>query len=408
MKNEGGRNMRILHLLAQRPGFTGSGVYLQSIVRLADADGHQQAVLCGIPAREAVSFEVKNQPELSPVFFESAKLRFPVVGMSNVMPYKSTRYDQLKGKKLKRWMKVFTAQITKAVIEFQPDIILSHHTWLLSAIARQIAPGLPFCMINHGTALRQVKFCPEITAYILPHLCKSDLVYALNQIQKDNLVKEFQIDPEKIKITGNGYNENIFYPGLHKQGKIRKLVYAGKIAYAKGLWELLMSLIALSDSGTEFELTMCGSGSGEELDDIMFLVEKCPFPVKITGNISQNELADIFRASDIFILPSYYEGLPLVLIEALACGLQVIVNDLPGIRKWLGKAVCSSKMIDFVSLPRLDDVYSPLSEDILSYCQRLTKTIGKRLVTKSPQVDLSKEIKKFSWLEVFNRMKQYW
>ena len=39
--------------------------------------------------------------------------------------------------------------------------------------------------------------------------------------------------------------------------------------------------------------------------------------------------------SDVFVLPSFYEGLPLVIIEALACGTYVICTDLPGIRNWI-------------------------------------------------------------------------
>jgi len=234
--------MRILHLLAQRPGLIGSGVYLQSMVRLADADGHQQAVLCGVPAKEQINFEAANQPQLYPVRFETKELPFPVVGMSNVMPYKSTRYNRLKGKMLIQWKDAFTSQITKAVAEFKPDIILSHHVWLLSALTRQIAPEIPLYLINHGTALRQAKFCPQIAADILPHLQKSDLVFALNQTQKDNLIKEFQINAEKIKITGNGYNETVFYSEKRQPNKVKKLVYAGKISFAKGLRELLATL----------------------------------------------------------------------------------------------------------------------------------------------------------------------
>jgi glycosyltransferase involved in cell wall biosynthesis len=346
--------MRILHLLAQRPGFTGSGVYLQSIVRLADTAGYQQAVLCGVPAGTEVSFEAKQQPQLYPVWFESAKLPFAVTGMSNVMPYKSTRYDQLKGKMLEQWKTAFTEQIFKAVKEFQPDIILSHHLWLLSALTRQIAPDIPLYLINHGTALRQQQFCPSLAAEVIPHLQKAELVFALNNTQKDKLVSEFKLDPDKIIITGNGYNEAVFYPVKRQPNKVKKLVYADKISYAKGLKELLAALEFCYSSGDRFMLTICGSGAGSEMHKLQALAEKCSFSIVFTGNISQSDLADIFRSSDIFILPSYYEGLPLVLIEALACSLQVIVNDLPGVKEWLGKDICESGMIDFVTLPVLD------------------------------------------------------
>ncbi|MCF7911933.1 MAG: glycosyltransferase family 4 protein [Candidatus Cloacimonetes bacterium] len=400
--------MKILHLLAQKPGFTGSGVYLQSIVRLADAEGHQQAVLCGIPAGEKVVFDAGYQPQLYPVWFESGDLPFPVVGMSNVMPYKSTRYDKLTPRQLIKWETAFNQQITKAVEEFQPDIILSHHLWLLSALARQIAPDTPLYLINHGTALRQAKFCPRLAAQILPHLQKAELVFALNKTQKAKLIDEFQLDPEKIIITGNGYNETVFYPEKRQSNKVKKLVYASKISYAKGTKELLATLQYCYLADDRFELTICGSGAGSELYKLKEIAEKCSYPLEFTGNITQQELADIFRSSNIFILPSYYEGLPLVLIEALACGLQVIVNDLPGVKEWLGKDICESGMIDFVTLPDLDTTYIPMMYDIPDYIERLALSIKKCLKARKKPVSLEEEIKKYSWSAVFDRIKQYW
>ncbi|MDP8219960.1 MAG: glycosyltransferase [Candidatus Stygibacter frigidus] len=164
---------------------------------------------------------------------------------------------------LKQWTDAFTSQITKAVAEFKPDIIISHHIWLLSAIARQIAPDIPLYLINHGTALRQAKFCPQIATEIMPDLQNADLVFALNETQKDNIIKEFHLDPEKIKITGNGYNEAFFYSEKRQPDKVKKLVYAGKISFAKGLRELLATLEYTYMSGSRFELTICGSGAGD-------------------------------------------------------------------------------------------------------------------------------------------------
>ena len=400
--------MKILHLLAQRPGLTGSGVYLQSMVRLADAAGYQQAVLCGIPAGTEVSFDVTHQPQLYPVWFDSAELPFPVVGMSNVMPYKSTRYNQLKGKMLQQWKTAFSLQITNAIEEFQPDIILSHHLWLLSALALQIAPDIPIYLINHGTALRQKGFCPSLAAEIIPYLQKAELVFALNDTQKEKLVSEFKLKPAKIIITGNGYNEAVFYPEKREANAVKKLVYAGKLSYAKGLRELLATLEFSYNSGFRFQLTICGSGAGSELHKLQALAEKCSFPLTFTGNISQPELAEVFRNSDIFILPSYYEGLPLVLIEALACGLQVIVNDLPGIREWLGTRICNSKMIDFVPLPVLDTTYKPVKYFVPAYITILSVTIEKRLKSRRKPVSLEAAIKEYSWSSVFKRIRQNW
>ena len=55
--------------------------------------------------------------------------------------------------------------------------------------------------------------------------------------------------------------------------------------------------------------------------------------------------------SDVFVLPSFYEGLPLVIIEALACGTYVICTDLPGIRNWIDQNLPDNGVV-FVEPPK--------------------------------------------------------
>ena len=59
------------------------------------------------------------------------------------------------------------------------------------------------------------------------------------------------------------------------------------------------------------------------------------YPVHFLGKLEQMELAKVYNTCDIFALPSFSEGLPLTVIEALACGDRVVMSDLPGIREWL-------------------------------------------------------------------------
>ena len=58
--------------------------------------------------------------------------------------------------------------------------------------------------------------------------------------------------------------------------------------------------------------------------------------VTVHGPMLQAELADLFKQAHIFVLSSLFEGLPLVLLEALACGCRLVATDLPGVREVLG------------------------------------------------------------------------
>ena len=78
--------------------------------------------------------------------------------------------------------------------------------------------------------------------------------------------------------------------------------------------------------------------------------------------------------SDVFILPSFYEGLPLVLIEAMACGLKTICTDLPGIRPWLDRAIPGNGTV-FVKPPRMYLEDEPYPEDLPEFEQALAEAI---------------------------------
>ena len=106
---------------------------------------------------------------------------------------------------------------------------------------------------------------------------------------------------------------------------------------------------------------MVGEGSGEEKEECLNLAEKLGDKVVTYGPVSQVELSVLMKQSHIFVLPSFFEGLPLVLLEALACGCRLIATALPGIQEILGDM--DSMYIRFVELPRLRKVDTPYEED---------------------------------------------
>ena len=79
-------------------------------------------------------------------------------------------------------------------------------------------------------------------------------------------------------------------------------------------------------------------------------------------------LAKVYNTCDIFALPSFSEGLPLTVIEALACGDRVVMSDLPGIREWLDTYAPGAD-IRYVELPRMNRVDEAVRERIAESLQ---------------------------------------
>lgn len=138
-----------------------------------------------------------------------------------------------------------------------------------------------------------------------------------------------------IHMHENRYSFDIFYSSDDSQlSKPIQIVYTDKLSSAKEIKSLIRVCSILS-SEFDLELKLLGGGSGEEAECIKKLALAADCSIEIPGVVSQVQLGKIFRKSDIFCLPSFYEGLQLVLIEALASGLLVVTTDLTGVKSWL-------------------------------------------------------------------------
>ena len=101
-----------------------------------------------------------------------------------------------------------------------------------------------------------MQFCPHLKPLIIPHLKNIDKIFALSFTQKDDITAKLNINSEKIFISGNGYNNKIFYPDIPSRRKAGNIVYAGKISNAKGLKELFAALKTVYESYKNFHLTI--------------------------------------------------------------------------------------------------------------------------------------------------------
>ena len=130
--------MKILSVTAQKPDSTGSGIYLTELVRGFKKKGITQSVIAGVTKADQVC--LPEGVSFYPVYFESEQLPYPITGMSDEMPYPSTRYSDLTEEMTEMFRNAFGEVLKKAVEELDPDVILCHHLYLLTAIVRELFP----------------------------------------------------------------------------------------------------------------------------------------------------------------------------------------------------------------------------------------------------------------------------
>lgn len=395
--------MKILSITAQKPNSTGSGIYLTELVKKYAAKGHKQAVVAGVCKEDVV--ELPEGVSFYPVYFDSAKLPFPIVGMSDEMPYPSTRYCDMTLEMTKQFEEAFLEVIGRAVEELKPDVILCHHLYYLTALVREYFPQHKVYGFCHNTDLRQMRKTDLKRSYIREQIRKLDRIFVPQKAQETGVQEIYGAEISKITQVGMGYNSEIFRRGGEKvKDGVTRLVFAGKIAEKKGVMSLLRSLTLLADaageeqvSAEQLKLSLAGStGNAEEYETIRKLAEKCPYEVEFLGRLTQLELAKVYHRSDIFVLPSFFEGIPLVVIEALACGNRVVMTDLPGIREWL-ESVAPGADMQYVKLPKMRNTDEPVPETLPEFEIRLMEAL--RMSIKQKETKLT-DVSGISWEKI--------
>jgi alpha-maltose-1-phosphate synthase len=399
------KKLKILHVLSQRPDSTGSGMYIQAMIKEATDAGHDNYLVAGV---HAANCNETNQCESMFVKFYNSDVSYHIPGMSDIMPYESSKFCNLSEDNLFEYEEAFSRTLIEAVHKFQPDIIHSHHLWLVSAIARQLFPKIPMVTTCHGTDLRQFQNCPHLQEKVLKGCRKIDVIMALSTDQRNEIINLYNMDQKKIIITGVGYNDSLFYQETKPDPNPVQLIYAGKLSNAKGVPWLLRGLKGIE--GVDWKLNLVGSGTGNEKENCLTLAEKIGKKVIVHGSLPQNKLAKIMRQSHVLILPSFYEGLPLVILEGLASGCRIVCTDLPGVREILSNLnLLADNYISRIALPRLHFIDQPHQEDTKAFELDLKHALKAQIsaATRSPQVDLSiiaDKISPFTWSGLFKKV----
>jgi len=397
--------LKILHVLSQRPEMTGSGIYLEAIMEESHKHGFSTYRVAGVPVDGIDPLRDPSLANSSYVFFETPPLDFPIPGMSDVMPYKSSLFKELEGLRLKAYKSEFSRVLESVVNSFHPDLIHTNHLFVLSALVRKLFPDLPIVTTCHGTDLRQYKNCPHLRLFVKRHCRRLDKIIALTSDQKADISRTYDIPAEKIAVVGGGYDDTVFTRAPKTPAGTVHILYAGTFNRSKGVPWLLKSLRTIKDH--DWHLHMAGSGSGSEFDECMDLVETLTPKVTNHGYVSHRRLSELMKTAHVQVLPSFFEGLPLVLFEGLASGCRIVTTKLSGFSEIFGKA--KEDTVDLISLPPLETIDRPYQKDEAQLENALRHSLLKRIdaVKANPDFDdphAERIAAHYTWPRVFERI----
>ena len=225
----------------------------------------------------------------------------------------------------------------------RPDIVLSAlvSTNLIACLFKIIFKGRFRLVLSEravsSLALRDNKDWPsmlmlQLIRYLYP---TANLIIAVSKDVKDDLVSNFHIPESEIRVIYNPVSVDVinklslekFEHEVFDDPDVPVVISAGRLTRQKN-FKLLIQAFALARSHRKINLVVLGEGPllSELKSQVMSLgLDDC---VYFPGFV-RNPFVWMKRAS-VFILSSNYEGLPGVLIQALACGCPVVSTDCPG------------------------------------------------------------------------------
>lgn len=332
--------------------------------------------------------KIKRYSKRKNIYIEDLKWNF--INEENnfikIIIKKITKYFYLKNKEKK---------IINLLKKKSYDIIHVHYAFPNAIIAKRIKEiyGIPYVVTCHGS---------DINIYLKEKKYKKDMINALNSANKVIFVSkklmetaiEYGYKNKNSEVIYNGIDNDLFnLINLEKQLDLKQSLnlpinkkiigFVGNLEYVKGADRLPKIFYYINKFNKDIQYIVIGEGFFKDqiINNIKDYGIKCEF----TGRIDQKKVSNYMKCMDLLVVPSRDEGFGNVIIEALACGTQVVATNVGGIPEAIIK----------------DD--NNLIEDDINFEMNIANTILKKVNLNVDETIISTINKSFTWNEIVKK-----
>jgi glycosyltransferase involved in cell wall biosynthesis len=192
-------------------------------------------------------------------------------------------------------------------------------------VLRARALGVPVFLHLHAVELEhQVAKRPWLGRLLALPFRRATAVIVLGERYRKWVVETLGVDSDRVEILWNGVPVDVPASRRHEQGsEPRVILFLGTLGERKGAHDLIAALGRMSPAAGEWRIHFAGPG---DLDRFRAEAAAAGIAdrVEFLGWLGQAEAREALAAADMMVLPSYDEGLPLVILEALGLGTPVI------------------------------------------------------------------------------------
>ena len=160
-------------------------------------------------------------------------------------------------------------------------------------------------------------------------LNQSSFIICQGTFWEDFFKNEFNISSDKLKVIPNWISVDSYYSNKSKINSPLKILFLGWITKNKGIYDLISAVKEIKDKDFILEI----GGNGDEFENLKIIIKKAQLnnKIKLLNWVYGEEKKQLLSQADIFVLPSYKEGMPNSLIEAMSSNTAVISTNVGGI-----------------------------------------------------------------------------
>ena len=210
----------------------------------------------------------------------------------------------------------------------------------------------------------------------------ADALIANSQGLKDMALDFYNKKP--FDVIPNGVDTEVFYPSVKEESDEFKILFVSRLIERKGLQFIIPQLKKIQDSTKKsVKLIVVGDGPYRETLERIAEENHVSDMVEFVGQKGKEEIVPFYQNADLFILPSSKEGMPNVVLEAMASGLPIIMTPCEG----------SAELI-------CENGYKAERKEFADY---IIKLIGDNEMRKEMSINSNKRVKNFfSWKHIVN------
>ena len=250
--------------------------------------------------------------------------------------YRTLLYVLLKGRPKLLWRFLQSAFIADRARRFRVDHLHSHFATRPTTVAMlaSMITDIPYSFTAHAYDIYKKTYSRNV---IGSKIKSADFVVTICEVNRTYLAELEAGAGDKIKLIHNGINLERFRPDGVAPATPFTILAVARLIEKKGLPVLIEACKQLRDRGVEFRCLIIGEGRQRPQLFNMIKARKLERQVRLLGALKNEEVLKWYHAAHLFALPSIVsgngdrEGLPVSIVEALACGLPVVSTPSGGI-----------------------------------------------------------------------------